>query len=154
MLNIAIKYVKVSIYVCTMSGNKDINRRIIVTLNRTMCGNICVLFFVLLKTRNFCIIMCNVQVSIYVCTMCGNKDINRRIILTLNRIICGNICVLLFSLFFVLLKTRNFCIIMCKNSQLDRVIPKGNRKIKFLTPYVPFLSFIMVRFKYLTKKNT
>ena len=95
--------------------------------------------------------MCNVQVSIYVCTMCGNKDINRRIILTLNRIICGNICVLSFflflSLFFVLLKTKNFCIIMCKNSQLDRVIPKGNRKIKFLTPYVPILSFIMVRFK-------
>ena len=145
---------KVSIYVCTMCGNKDINRRIIVTLNRTMCGNICVLLFVLLKTRNFCIIMCNVQVSIYVCTMCGNKDINRRIILTLNRIICGNICVLFFSffffflsLFFVLLKTRNFCIIMCKNSQLDRVIPKGNRKIKFLTPYVPILSFIMVQFK-------
>ena len=110
-------------------------------------------FVVLLKTRNFCIIMCNVQVSIYVCSMCGNKDINRRIILTLNRIMCGNICVLLFSLFFVLLKTRNFCIIMCKNSKLDRVIPKGNRKINFLTPYVPFLSFIMVRFKYLTKKK-
>ena len=113
-------------------------------------------FFVLLKTRNFCIIMCNVKVSIYVCTMCGNKDINRRIILTLNRIICGNICVLFFflSLFFVLLKTRNFCIIMCKNSQLDRVIPKGNRKIKFLTPYVPILSFIMVRFKQLIKIKT
>ena len=40
---------------------------------------------------------------------------------------------------------------MCKNSQLDRVIPKGNRKIKFLTPYVPILSFIMVRFKQLIK---
>ena len=138
---------KVSIYVCTMCGNKDINRRIIVTLNRIMCGNICVLF-VLLKTRNFCIIRCKVIVSIYVCTMCGNKDINRRIILTLNRIICGNICVLFFFfVFFVLLKTRNFCIIMCKNSQLDRVIPTGNRKIKFLTPYVPILSFILVRFK-------
>ena len=42
---------------------------------------------------------------------------------------------------------------MCKNSQLDRVIPKGNRKTKFLTPYVPILSFIMVRFKQLIKKK-
>ena len=91
--------------------------------------------------------------SIYACTMCGNKDINRRILLTLNCIICGNICVLSFF-FFVLLKTKNFCIIMCKNSQLDRVIPKGNRKIKFLTPYVPILSFIMVRFKQLIKIKT
>ena len=94
--------------------------------------------------------MCNVKVSTYACTMCGNKDINRRILLTLNCIICGNICVLSF---FVLLKTKNFCIIMCKNSQLDRVIPKGNRKIKFLTPYVPILSFIMVRFKQLIKNK-
>ena len=103
--------------------------------------------FVLLKTKNFCIILCNVKVSIYACTMCGNKDINRRILLTLNCIICGNICVLS-------LKTKNVCIIMCKNSQLDRVIPKGNRKIKFLTPYVPILSFIMVRFKQLIKIKT
>ena len=50
--------------------------------------------FVLLKTKNFCIILCNVKVSIYACTMCGNKDINRRILLTLNCILCGNICVL------------------------------------------------------------
>ena len=79
-------------------------RRIIVTLNRTMCETYVFFFFVVLKTKNFCIIMCNVQVSIYVCTMCGNKDINRRIILTLNRIICGNICVLLFFSFLCSLK--------------------------------------------------
>ena len=51
-------------------------------------------------------------------------------------------------------KTRTVCIIMCKNSQLDRVIPKGNRKTNFLTPYVPILSFIMVRFKQLIKIKT
>ena len=61
--------------------------------NSQLRQDICDLLL-LLKTRNFCIILCNVKVSIYICTMCGNKDINRRIIATLNRTMCGNICVL------------------------------------------------------------